>query len=62
MIELGFNPPRAIAAATTAPAALVRRNPILGTLAPGTPADVCVLDDCVPVIRTMVAGEETFAA
>ena len=61
MIELGFNPPQAIAAATTAPAALVRK-PELGTLAPGTPADVCVLDDSYRVVRTMVAGKETFAA
>jgi N-acetylglucosamine-6-phosphate deacetylase len=60
MIELGFTPPRAIAAATTAPAALVRK-PELGTLAPGTPADVCVLDDSYHVVRTMVAGKETFA-
>jgi N-acetylglucosamine-6-phosphate deacetylase len=61
MIELGFTPLRAIAAATTAPAALVRK-PELGTLAPGTPADVCVLDDSYGVVRTMVAGKETFAA
>ncbi len=61
MIELGFSPPQAIAAATTAPAALLRK-PELGTLAPGTAADVCVLDDAHRVVRTMVAGKETFAA
>ena len=61
MIELGFSLPQAIAAATTAPAALAGRHE-LGVLAPGTPADVCVLDDSYRVVRTMVAGKETFAA
>jgi N-acetylglucosamine-6-phosphate deacetylase len=61
LIDLGFSPTRAIAAATTAPAALAGR-PKLGTLAVGTPADVCVLDDSYRVVRTMVAGLETFSA
>ena len=61
MIDLGFGPTRAIAAATAAPAALVGR-PELGTLTVGTPADVCVLDDSYRVVRTVVAGEETFSA
>jgi N-acetylglucosamine-6-phosphate deacetylase len=61
MIDLGLNPARAIAAATVAPAALVGR-PELGTLTVGTPADVCVLDDSYRVVRTMVAGKETFPA
>jgi N-acetylglucosamine-6-phosphate deacetylase len=61
MIELGFAPHQAIAAATSAPAALAGR-PELGTLAPGTPADVCVLDDSYRVVRTLLAGQETFAA
>jgi N-acetylglucosamine-6-phosphate deacetylase len=61
MIDLGFSPSRGIAAATRAPAALVGR-PDLGTLAAGTPADVCILDDSFRVVRTLVAGEETFAA
>ena len=61
MIDLGFDPKQAIAAATSAPAALAGR-PELGTLAPGTPADLCVVDDSYRVVRTMVAGEETFAA
>ncbi|MCL1693063.1 MAG: amidohydrolase family protein, partial [Actinomycetia bacterium] len=60
MIDLGFDPKRAIAAATTAPAALMRR-PDLGVLEPGKVADVCVLDDSYRVIRTVVDGEESFA-
>jgi N-acetylglucosamine-6-phosphate deacetylase len=60
MIDLGFEPARAIAAATTAPAALVRR-PDLGTLEPGKVADICVLDDSYHVIRTVVGGKESFA-
>ncbi|GBD84033.1 N-acetylglucosamine-6-phosphate deacetylase [bacterium BMS3Abin02] len=60
MIDLGFDPARAIAAATSAPAALLRR-PDLGNLEPGAAADVCVLDDSYHVIRTIVAGMESFA-
>ncbi len=61
MIELGFDPQQALSAASSAPSELAGR-PELGTLAPGTPADVCVLDDSCLVVRTMVAGKETFAA
>jgi N-acetylglucosamine-6-phosphate deacetylase len=61
LISYGFDPPAAIAAATSAPAELIGR-PELGTLQSGAPADVCVLDDRFEVVRTMVRGEETFAA
>jgi N-acetylglucosamine-6-phosphate deacetylase len=61
MIDLGFSPPRAIAAATSSPANLIRRND-LGSLAPGTAADVCVFDDTFEVQRTIVFGSESFAA
>jgi len=61
MMNLGFEPPRAIAAATSAPAALMRRQD-LGRLEPGAPADVCVLDDEFQVIRTLVGGAESFVA
>ena len=61
MIELGFSPERAIAAATTAPAALMRR-PDLGSIEPGDIADVCVLDDTYHVTRTVIGGIESFAA
>lgn len=60
LLELDFEVPQALAAATAAPAALVRRSE-LGTLRPGTPADVCVFDDTFNVVRTMVSGTETFA-
>jgi N-acetylglucosamine-6-phosphate deacetylase len=61
MIDLGFDPPRAIAAATTSPAGLIRRDD-LGSLAPGTAADICVFDDAFEVQRTIVFGTESFAA
>lgn len=60
LIELGFDPIEAIGAATTVPASVIGR-PELGTLAPGTPADVVVLDDDHTVTRTLVAAEEVFA-
>ena len=34
----------------------------LGSLLPGTAADVCVLDDSFEVTRTVVFGSESFAA
>jgi N-acetylglucosamine-6-phosphate deacetylase len=51
----------AAGAATRVPAALAR-HPELGTLAPGSPADVTVLDDALHVTRTLLAGRETHAA
>jgi N-acetylglucosamine-6-phosphate deacetylase len=61
MIDLGFDPPRAIAAATSSPADLIRRDD-LGSLAPGTAADICVFNDAFEVQRTIVFGSESFAA
>lgn len=61
MIDLGFSPQRAIHAATIAPASLMERTD-LGSLLPGTAADVCVLDDSFEVTRTVVFGSESFAA
>ena len=61
MIDLGFSPTRSIAAATSAPAALMNR-PDLGSIEPGSAADVCVLDGSFNVIRTLVGGTETFVA
>jgi N-acetylglucosamine-6-phosphate deacetylase len=60
MISLGYEPRRAIAAATSAPAALMRRKD-LGRLEPGAPADVCLLDDAFRVKRTLIGGVESFA-
>jgi len=54
---LGAPLEEALAAASAVPAALAGR-PELGSLAPGTPADVVVLDDRLEVVRTLVAGVE----
>ena len=51
----------AIAAATSIPAHAIGRTD-LGTLRTGGPADVVVLDDDLTPRRTLVAGEEVFAA
>jgi N-acetylglucosamine-6-phosphate deacetylase len=59
MIDLAFDPLRAIGAATAAPAALLRR-PDLGSLVPGSAADICVMDDAFEVTRTVVFGSESF--
>jgi N-acetylglucosamine-6-phosphate deacetylase len=51
----------AVHAASRAPALLAGR-PDLGTLAPGAPADVAVLDSELRVTRTLVDGVERFAS
>jgi N-acetylglucosamine-6-phosphate deacetylase len=61
LVALGASPAEASWAASTAPARLLGR-PELGTLAPGTPADVTVLGDDLHVLRTLVDGAEVFAA
>jgi N-acetylglucosamine-6-phosphate deacetylase len=60
LIELGLDPVRAIAAATSSPAAMLRRSD-LGSIRPGSVADVCVLDDSYHVTRTIFDGRVTFA-
>jgi N-acetylglucosamine-6-phosphate deacetylase len=50
----------AIQAASRRPA-LLAGHPELGTLAPGAPADVAVLDEELRVTRTLVGGAERFA-
>jgi N-acetylglucosamine-6-phosphate deacetylase len=60
LVELGIDLVEAIGAATSVPAAVVGR-PELGTLAPGTPADVVVLDDGYAVNRSIVGGREVHA-
>ena len=54
---LGVPLAEAIGAATTVPAAVVRR-PDLGSLKPGAAADVVVLDDALE-IRTVVVGGQS---
>lgn len=61
LIELEIPAPEAVAAATAVPAGLVGR-PELGTLRPGTPGDVVVVDDRFEVRQTLVAGEVVFSA
>jgi N-acetylglucosamine-6-phosphate deacetylase len=51
----------ALDAATRVPAGVVGR-PELGTLAPGTPADVVVLDDRLEVQRVLVGGQTLVTA
>ena len=53
---LGVSLPDAIAAATTVPARVARRSD-LGSLAPGAPADVVVLDDSLEIRTVLVGGE-----
>ncbi len=57
LIDLGLDPASAIAAATTAPAALIGRT---ASLAPGNPADLVVLDNAFEVQSTLISGVETF--
>jgi N-acetylglucosamine-6-phosphate deacetylase len=61
LIEMGTDPIQAIAAATLVPARLTGLSG-LGTLAPGTSADIVVLDDDHRVRRTLVAGREVHAS
>jgi N-acetylglucosamine-6-phosphate deacetylase len=54
-VEAGASVEDAVAAATTRPARLLRRDD-LGRLRPGDPADLVVLDDALEVRTTYVAG------
>ena len=59
LVELGVPETTALAAATVTPARLVGR-PELGTLRPGTPADVVVLDDDLTVRRVLCEGQDAW--
>ena len=61
LVSLGAELSDALDAASSIPARLIGR-PELGTLQPGTPADVVVLDDSLAVTRALVDGGEVFAA
>ncbi len=61
LVASGAQPEQALAAAASAPARLLGR-PDLGTIAPGAPAHLVVLDDELRVTRTLIGGEEAFAA
>ena len=57
MMRIGASLEHAVDAATRVPARAARR-PHIGTLKPGTPADVVVLDGDVEVTRVLVGGVE----
>ncbi len=61
LVRLGATLEQAVDAATRVPARVARR-PDLGTLAPGSPADVVVLDGELAIRRVLVAGSERVAA
>lgn len=61
LVAAGATVTEAVLAATRVPAELAGR-PEIGTLAPGTPADLAVLDDDLRVTRTLLAGRETYSA
>ena len=60
LVASGAPPAQALAAAASAPARLLGR-PDLGTIAPGAPAHIVVLDEELRVERTLVGGAEAFA-
>jgi N-acetylglucosamine-6-phosphate deacetylase len=57
LVALGASVEAALSAATVLPAQIAGR-PELGTLTPGTVADVVVLDDSLDVARVLVHGED----
>jgi N-acetylglucosamine-6-phosphate deacetylase len=57
LVALGASLEAALTAATELPARIAGR-PELGTLAPGSAADVVVLDDSLDVVRVLVRGED----
>lgn len=61
LVGSGAPLPNAVHAAATAPARLLGRDD-LGTLRPGVAANIAVLNDELEVERTVVNGQEAFAA
>jgi N-acetylglucosamine-6-phosphate deacetylase len=57
LVALGASVESALSAATALPARIAGR-PELGTLAPGSTADVLVLDDSLEIARVLVRGED----
>jgi N-acetylglucosamine-6-phosphate deacetylase len=60
LVALGAPVEAALSAASALPAQIAGRLE-LGTLAPGTVADVLVLDDALDIRRVLVAGEDALA-
>lgn len=57
LVALGASVEAALSAATVLPAQIAGRHE-LGTLTPGTVADVLVLDDSLELRRVLVRGED----
>jgi N-acetylglucosamine-6-phosphate deacetylase len=57
LVRLGAPIGAALGAASEVPARIAGR-PDLGTLAPGSVADVVVLDDSLEIVRVLVAGDQ----
>jgi len=60
LVALGASVEDALSAASTVPARVAGR-PELGTLAPGSAADVVVLDDSLEITRVLVRGNDALA-
>ena len=57
LVALGAPLAAALAAASAVPARISGR-PELGTLEPGSSADIVVLDDRLEIVRVLVAGDD----
>jgi N-acetylglucosamine-6-phosphate deacetylase len=57
LVALGAPVAAALAAATSVPARIAGRSK-LGTLAPGSAADIVVLDDSLEIVRVLVRGAD----
>ena len=57
LVALGAPVAAALAAATSVPARIAGR-PELGTLTPGSAADIVVLDDSLEIVRVLVLGAD----
>jgi N-acetylglucosamine-6-phosphate deacetylase len=57
LVALGAPLAGALSAASEVPARIARRDDV-GRLAPGAPADLVVVDDCLELVRVLAAGED----
>jgi N-acetylglucosamine-6-phosphate deacetylase len=57
LVSLGASVEDALAAATSVPARIAGR-PELGTLAPGSAADVVLFDDSLEIVRVLIGGRD----
>lgn len=59
LVGLGLSLPRAAQATSSAPSRMIGVAPV--TLAPGSPADIVILDDGLDVVATYVGGNQVFS-